>query len=166
MRKILLFIFLLFLAFSATYSQAPKVKFYPFGDPILCKACGHLKEDYWRLKFKLENVSGEDLTVYGRKLGKEWDFINAVQYRNPHVCEWQYVYGESERRVSWKDMSASEKVPVTLKAGEYIVSERGISNYEWQPVTRFVGFVARIGEQEPSEIFSEAYVGIRNADQA
>lgn len=149
-------------------AQAPKVKFYPYGDLVVCKGCGHLKEDYWRLKFRLENVSGEDLIVYGRKVtdDSEFDFIHQVQYRNPHLCEWQYGYGSSEKSVSWKDMSSSEKVPTIVKAGGHIDSERGISAYEYQAVTRFTAYVGRLPGDEPNEVYSEPYVGVRNGDPA
>jgi hypothetical protein len=158
---VIITVLLLALAHSA---QPPKVKFYPYGSLELCKGCGHLKQDYWRLKFRLENISGEDLTVYGQNVGDQWDFMNQVQYRNPHLCEWQYGHGTSERRVSWKDMSTWEKVPITLKAGEHLVSERGIDDYGYQPVTRFTAFIARIRDPEPYEIFSDAYAGVQNGD--
>jgi hypothetical protein len=156
--------FALLILASVSRAQAPKVRFYPYGDLKLCKGCGHLREDYWRLKFRLENVSGEDIVVYGRGHGDEWDYINQVQYRNPHVCDWQYSYGTSEKRVLWRDMPSSEKVPMILKAGGFVESERGILDYNYQPVTRFTTYVASQGSAEADEVFSEPYVGVRSAD--
>jgi len=163
MRKITLSIFLLFLTFSAAQAQAPKVKFYPYGDLVLCKGCGHARSDYWRLKFRLENISGKDLVVYGRKYGdSDFNFMNQIQYKNPHLCEWQYGSGESERRVSWKEMSKDERVPVVLKAGQYLESENGIGGFYYLDATptRFTTFIAADAESEPLEYFSEPYIGL------
>jgi len=158
-RTFLAFTFFLLLAAGTSSAQAPAVKFYPVGPPILCKGCGHARTDYWRVKFRLQNLSDSNIVVYGRVFDARFDFISDFQNRNPHVCEWQYGFGESERRVQWKDLPSSEKVPIVLKSGEFIESEGGIGGfYESYRVTRVTAFVAQSLATETFEIGSTPYI--------
>lgn len=140
------------------FAQDSLVKFYPVGDAILCKGCGHLRNDYWRLRFRLENTSETDLVVYGQQNGERgFHFLNQVQYRNPHTCEWQYATRESKRRVVWRDMRDYEKVPFLLKAGDTLISDAGFDAHDDNTPTRFTAFVGRRDGGDPQEIFSRPY---------
>ena len=140
-KKLLYVAFFVFLFNFLTYGEIPKVKFYPYGELTFCKGCGHFNRGYWNLKFRLENLSGKDLVVYGEKYDEEFDFINQIQYRNPDICEWQYSHGSSKKRVSWKQESIDKKKFI-LKAGQSIESVRGIDIYGNQIPRRFTAYIA------------------------
>jgi len=167
-RRSLQIIWLMMFMSLVVFSQPPKIKFYPFGKLTLCKGCGHAHTDYWRLKYRLENVSGSDLIVYGMQLGDDVDFIHEVQYRNPHLCEWQYGNGETERRVRWSDLPTHEKTKIYLKAGESIESERGIGGYAWggsiDAPARWVTWITASSDVEPYEVFSDPIIEVNGTN--
>ncbi len=111
--------------------------------------------DMWKLTLRMKNITASDIIVYGQKFDDDFDALNYVQYRNPHLCEWEYGYGDSIRRVPWDKMSDHERVPHVLKAGEYIDSERGFNAFHVNTVTRYSAFVSTSTAIKPTEVFSE-----------
>lgn len=161
-RSSVLFFMLGWLAVS-TSAQDQLVKFYPVGPPKYCEGCGHARSSYWRLTIRIENISDGDLILYGRQLGDEFYALNMFQRRNPSVCEWEYGYGESVRRVPWKEMRDDEKVPRVLKSGEVLEAEGGFDEWDLKAPTRYTAFVGKPSDPTPTEVYSTPFVPVFGA---
>jgi hypothetical protein len=157
-RNCVLLVFTLFVLHAASAAQDSLVKFYPFGPAVYCKGCGHAGTSYWKVTLRLENISGSDLILYGQKLGNDFGALSGIQRRNPNVCDWEYGYGESVRRVPWSKMSDWERTPRILKAGEILDSDAGFGPFEGKAAIRFAAFVAQSKGVVPTEIFSVPYL--------
>lgn len=161
LRKIIIIFSLVIFGSSIAAAEVPKVKFFPTNELTFCKGCfGHFNG--WSFKYRLENHSGRDLIVYGTGLGKEFNFVHEVQYRNPDICEWQYGYGSSDRRCDWKCKSSYYKSKIVLKAGGSIETTGGILDNNTL-TERGNAFIASDYESEPHEIFSDPYTLVRLA---
>ncbi len=156
---ILLLIAALLLAGSAL-SQDQLVKFSFVGTPKYCKGCGHAGKSLWTLEIRIENASGGDLILYGTKLGDEFYPLNMLQRRNPNVCKWEYGYGESERRVPWKEMQDHEKVPRMLKAGEALDAAINFDEWDANAPLRYTAFVGKPSDVIPTEVFSTPFLPV------
>jgi len=141
---------------------------YLFGELELCKECDYLGRNLWKLKYRLENNGTSDLFLYVRKLDGhgDFEFVNSVQHRNPHLCEWHYSTGESERRVPWAKMPDHEKVKVRLRAGESIESLVMIFSFDDGTPLRYTTFIGSDATREPTEIFSQAVVPVGLSNRA
>lgn len=147
----------------AVPAQDQLVKFFPVGVPEYCKGCGHAGKSFWKLTIRIENVSGGDLILYGSQLGDEFHELNMFQRRNPNVCEWEYGYGESVRRVPWKKMQAHEKVPRVLKAGEVLEAGGGFDEWDANSPIRYTAFIGKPSDPIPTEVFSAAFLPVLGA---
>jgi hypothetical protein len=155
--------FILGLVAVSTSAQDQLVRFYPFGPPKYCKGCGHAGSSFWKVTIRIENISGGDLILYGRQLGDEFSALNMFQRRNPNVCEWEYGYGESVRRVPWKEMQDYEKVPRVLKSGEIMEAEGDFNEWDVKTPTRYTAFVGKPTDSTPTEVFSTPLVPVFGA---
>jgi hypothetical protein len=147
-------------------SEPPKVKFYPREEITSCTDCrGHfgLLTGFWKFKFRLENLSGKDLIVYGHQFDQdeEFSFLQTIQYINPHVCEWHYPWGSTDERGGWEGRSSFYKTEKILKPGHYLEIESGISEDNVIPV-RFLAYIGTKDSREPYRIFSEPYRMIKS----
>ncbi|MGB4991037.1 MAG: hypothetical protein WBO10_17505, partial [Pyrinomonadaceae bacterium] len=147
----------------STSAQDQLVKFYPVGVPKYCKGCGHTGRSFWKLTIRIENISGDNLILYGSQLGGEFYALNMFQRRNPHICEWEYGDGDSVRRVPWKEMKEYEKVPRVLKAGEVLEAEGSYDEWDVKAPTRFTAFVGKPSDSTPTEVFSTPLVPVFGA---
>ncbi len=165
-KKLVFITLCLFSVSFSVYGETPKVRFYPQEELTFCKGCfGHFKEDGWRFKFKLENLSGKDLIVYGHRVDeKEFIFINEIQYKNPDICEWQYSYGSSGKRCDWKCMPSFYKDRIIVKAGESIETEGGAFENNKIP-ERYTAYIAESPNEDAHEIFSEPYLLVKSPDK-
>jgi hypothetical protein len=161
-RSCLLVLMLGFLTVTM-FGQAPLVKFNPVGVPKFCKGCGHAGTSFWKLTIRIENISGGDLILYGRQLSDEFYALNMFQRRNPNLCEWEYGFGESVRRVPWKDMQDHEKVPRVLKAGAVLEAEGGFDKSDIRAPTRYTAFIGKPSDVIPTEVFSTPFVPVFGA---
>ena len=156
-RNCILLIFLVYALHATALAQDSLVKFSPVGTPVYCKGCGHAGTSYWKVTIRLENISGADLMLYGRQLGEDFYALQGLQRRNPNICEWEYGYGESIRRVPWNEMADHERVPRLLKAGEIIDSEGDFGEFEGNIAKRYAAFISRSRDVPPTEIFSTPF---------
>jgi hypothetical protein len=156
-------VFILGLFAVAAPAQDQLVKFFPVGVPKYCKGCGHAGTSFWKLTIRIENVSGGDLILYGSQFGEKFHALNMFQRRNPSVCEWEYGYGESVRRVPWKDMQDSEKVPRVLKAGEVLEAEGDFNEWDAKAPIRYTAFIGKPSDPIPAEVFSTAFLPVLGA---
>jgi hypothetical protein len=161
--------FLLFCFFSFSFfadAEVPKVRFYPQKELTFCKDCyRNFDEKVWRFKFKLENLSGKDLIVYGNQFEKdEFSFGYTWQYKNPNTCEWQYSYGSSENRCDWKCVPSSYKNKIILKPGEFI-ERSGDAVEDAKTPQRITAYVAANPDEDAYEIFSEPYLLVKSSDE-
>lgn len=160
-QPVLLALFLLFVVHLPASAQSLNVRFYPLPELTHCKKCKYLKKDYWTLKYRLENHTPDDLIVYGARQKTAFEFISRAQFLNSDICEWQYAYGSADNRGGWKSLSDYYKKKIILKAGESI--EMNVTDVSGDGVSiprRFVAFIARAGDIEPLEVFSEPYFAI------
>lgn len=149
-----------YLLAGSAQAQDQLIKFYPVGTPKYCKGCGHAGTSFWNLTIQIENISGGDLILYGTKLGDEFYALNMFQRRNPNVCEWEYGYGESVRRVSWAEMKDYEKVARVLKAGEILEADGGFDESDVKAPTRYTAFIGKPSDSIPTEVFSTPFVPV------
>lgn len=152
-RGVLLLISAHCLTISAL-AQDRLIKFYPVGTPKYCKGCGHAGSSFWKLTIRIENISGSDLVLYGRKIDGEFYALNMSQRRNPNVCNWEYGYGESVRRVPWSEMQDYEKVPRVLKAGEALEALGGFDESDVKAPIRYTTFIGKPEQAVPTETYS------------
>ena len=155
--KCLIFgLFWTFLFSFSAHAETQKIHYFPVGKLTLCKGCGHSHSDTWRGKFRIENVSDEDLILYGHFYDGEFSPGGLIQRRSPDVCEWQYGNGKIEY-LEWSKQSSLNKEEFILKSKQSIQFESHFGEFDLRQITRFTTCVKEKSAAEPHEIFSDAF---------
>ena len=154
-RLIFGFLWAVLFAFSIQ-AETQKIRYFPVGELTLCKGCGHSHSDTWCGKFRIENVSVEDLILYGNYYDGEFSPGGLIQRRNLDLCEWRYGNGKA-KYIEWNKQSSLGKEEFILKAKQSIEFESHFGEFDLRQITRFTTYVKETSATEPSEVFSDAF---------
>jgi len=147
--KLFLILTFIFTANLFVFAEDPGIRISLPGGLTLCKKCGHMGTDTWRGVYRIENISGGDLVIYGSYDKNKFIPDDNIQSRNPDVCEWRYGSG----RTADIQRPADDKKAFVLKPGQFIESELHYTSFLFNVDLRRRLYISKYQNEAPQETF-------------